>query len=229
MGPTVISAIPDAFGLGMSISLSREDVNELSQDVGVQMLLRTAQTLVKGELAAQQVATRPVQQLAHNPREERGGDRSGIPPHQSANLLLEPPAATRDNLVSQSVDTLSGRQDIHNLYGLQEGGVATELSRLPLTTKGSFAPKGLFAITIPDLGVNLVSNSGDQRALKVLYWHHHFIVHGEDHGELTLLTLWLQCIGGYRWIYIAEPSHSHPATTYLHTRRRGCFRTRGHY
>lgn len=61
VGPTVILAIPDAFGLGMFISLSREDVNELSQDIGVQILLRTAQTLVKGELAAQQLAPCPVQ------------------------------------------------------------------------------------------------------------------------------------------------------------------------
>lgn len=57
MGPAVISAIPDVFGLGMFISLSREDINELSQDIGVQMLLRTAQTLVKGELAAEQSAS----------------------------------------------------------------------------------------------------------------------------------------------------------------------------
>jgi hypothetical protein len=62
------------------------------------------------------------------------------------------------------------------------------MSRLPSTTKGSCAPRGLFAITIPDLGVNLISNTADQRALKVLYWHsflmighhHHFLAMGLD-------------------------------------------------
>jgi hypothetical protein len=70
----------------------------------------------------------------------------------------------------------------------KRGGVATEKTRSPSTPKGSFAPKGLFAITIPDLGVNLVTNSSESRALEVLLWHsllmigyhHHYIAMGLD-------------------------------------------------
>ena len=65
---------------------------------------------------------------------------------------------------------------MYDLYGQQEGGVATTLTRLPSTVKGSFAPKGLFSINIPDLGVNLVSNVPDQKNLKILYWHSYLMV-----------------------------------------------------
>ncbi len=54
--------------------------------------------------------------------------------------------------------------------------MATTLARLPSTVKGSFAPKGLFSINIPDLGVNLVSNVPDQKNLKILYWHSYLMV-----------------------------------------------------
>jgi hypothetical protein len=77
---------------------------------------------------------------------------------------------------------------MYDLYGPHEGGVATALARLPSTVKGSFAPKGLFAINIPDLGVNLISNVPEQKSLKILYWHaylmigdyRNFIDQGED-------------------------------------------------
>jgi hypothetical protein len=91
-------------------------------------------------------------------------------------------------LVSQSVNTPSGRDNIYKLYGQQEGGIATERTRLPSTSKRSFTPKGLFAIAIPDLGANLVTNSSESRTLKVLLWHsllmigyhHHYIAMGLD-------------------------------------------------
>jgi hypothetical protein len=88
-------------------------------------------------------------------------------------------------LVSQSVNTPAGRDVIYKLYGQHEGGVATEMSRLPSTTRGSFAPRGLFALTIPDLGVNLVSNTAGQRALRVLYWHP-FLMIGHHHHFLAM-------------------------------------------
>jgi hypothetical protein len=189
VGPAVITAIPDGMGLGMFISMSREDINELSMDIGIQMMLRTTQTLVKGELTTQSTI-RPLEQATSV--EERRGNSLPAPIRQPVEGAQEQAAATRDNvdpyLVSQSVDTPAGRNVIFALYGQHEGGVATEMSRLPSTTKGSFAPRGLFAITIPDLGVNLVSNTADQRALRVLFWHsflmighhYHFLAFGLD-------------------------------------------------
>jgi hypothetical protein len=170
----------------MFVSLERDDINGLSEDVGIKMLLRTTQTLVKGELASQPPA-QPVEPIAlvRDPR-------ANVSACQPADDRQEPAAAVRDNvdpyLVSQSVNTDAGRITIYALYGQHEGGVATERSRLPSTIKGSCAPRGLFAINIPDLGVNLISNTGEHRGLKVLFWHsflmighhHHFLAMGTD-------------------------------------------------
>jgi hypothetical protein len=48
VGPAVIAAIPEGLGVGMFVSLERDDINGLSEDVGIKMLLRTTQTLVRG-------------------------------------------------------------------------------------------------------------------------------------------------------------------------------------
>jgi hypothetical protein len=47
VGTPVIDAIPESLGVGMFVSLLREDINDLSPDVGIQMLLRTSQALVR--------------------------------------------------------------------------------------------------------------------------------------------------------------------------------------
>jgi hypothetical protein len=191
VGPSTIAAIPDSFGLGMFISLSREDINELSQEVGTQMLLRTTQTLVRNELTSQLIA-RPAEPIAL--LEERPNQRVSAPQHHPVNPVQELGAAARDNvdayLVSQSVNTPTGRDCIYKLYGQQEGGVATELARLPSTTRGSCAPKGLVAITIPDLGVNLVTNVADQRALRVQYWHSYLMIGLHYHFTAMGLEPW---------------------------------------
>jgi hypothetical protein len=124
--------------LRMFVSLSREDVNGLSEDVGIQMTLRTAQTLVKGELISQETSrvvnpAPPAFSVEGRNRErlaESGVREPGIPSQ-------EQPVITRDNLdpyfVSQSVNTPSGRHDLYKLNGQQERGVATEKTRLPST------------------------------------------------------------------------------------------------
>jgi hypothetical protein len=119
-GAAVIAAIPEGLGLGMFISLSRDDINGLSEDVGIQMLLRTTQTLVKGELATQPT-TQSVEPIALV-REPRVNAAARHPVDENQ----EPATAVRDNvdpyLVSQSVNTPAGRTIIYTLYGQHEGG-----------------------------------------------------------------------------------------------------------
>jgi hypothetical protein len=86
VGTAVIAAIPDIFGLGMFISLSREDINELSSDVGIQMLLRTTQTLVKGGLVTQST-TRPLEPATSVG--ERRGNAVSAPIRQPAEGIQE--------------------------------------------------------------------------------------------------------------------------------------------
>jgi hypothetical protein len=180
VGTPVIDAIPESLSVGMFVSLLREDINDLSPDVGIQILLRTSQALVKNELATQSTVQPPL---------ELPGDPRGIvavgPLRQPGEGSQELPSAGQDNvdpyLVSQSVNTPSGRDVIYNLYGHHEGGEATKMARLPSTSKGSYAPKGLHALTIPDLGVNLVSNTAEQRALRVLYWHSYLMIGHHQH------------------------------------------------
>ena len=181
VAPAVIMAIPDMFGLGMFVSLSREDINELSEDRGIQMLLRTAQTLINKQLERLQSAPPAMQPAPRVPvREHAGGGGLVMPVPQQANPVPEPMVAARDNadpyLVSQSVDTFTGKQCMYAMYGQHEGGVPTVLARLPSTIKGSCAPKGQFSLHIPDLGVNLVSNVADNKALRIRYWHSYLMI-----------------------------------------------------
>jgi hypothetical protein len=124
--PAVITAIPDMFGVGMFVSLSRDDINELDENIGVRMLLRTAQTLVNKELERLQLLPQPVQPIPPNSGQKQVGAGPIVPILQPVLPVPEPLAAARDNvdpyLVSRSVDTPTGRQNMYDLYGQHEGG-----------------------------------------------------------------------------------------------------------
>jgi hypothetical protein len=184
---SVISLIPESFGVGIFSCLTREDINSLSGDVGIQMLLRAAQALVKTELATPktpQVVTRPPRPatMEGGIGERPQGPVAPIQELAGGNVNADP------YLVSETMNTLAGRTYIYKLYGSQEGGLATEQTRLPSTAKGSFAPKGLFNLNIADLGVNLITKSGESQSNRILLWHsllmvghhHHFSAMGSE-------------------------------------------------
>lgn len=108
---SIIVAIPEGFGVGMFINLAREDINSLSIEVGIQMMLRTAQTLVREVVATHSTA----QSLAQVPQDNCNRDRAVAPSGGKViNAIPEGAVAGRDNvnpyLVSESVDTPAGRE-----------------------------------------------------------------------------------------------------------------------
>jgi hypothetical protein len=182
--PNVISAIPQGFGVGMFICLDRGDLDSLSDDGGIRMMVRTAQTLVRREVEKPSIITEAPVVSAAAAAAEVVAAAAAANALERANRIQEPAAVVRDNvdpyLLSESL-TPAGIIDICNLYGVQEGGVPTIEVRLPSTKKGSHAPKGLHAITIPDLGVNLITNDGDNKTLKVKLWHTQLMIGNADY------------------------------------------------
>jgi hypothetical protein len=115
-------------------------------------------------------------------------------PREPGTIGPEQPGAAKNNvdpyLASEDMNTPAGRDIIYKLYGPQEGGVATERIRLPSTLRGSYAPKGLIALNIPDLGVNLVTDSLDSKPLRILVWHSLLMVGSHAHWTAMGTILW---------------------------------------
>ena len=110
----------------MFVSLSRDDINKLDENIGIKMLLRTTQTLVSKELERIQLLPQLVQPMPLNSGQERVGAGPIVPIPHPILPVPEHLAAARDNvdpyLVSRSVDTPTGRQNMYDLYGQHEGG-----------------------------------------------------------------------------------------------------------
>jgi hypothetical protein len=157
------------------------------------MLLRTAQNLVKEELTSQE--TRQVHNPGPQPSREGNRERPAeVAIREPGPMGLEQPGAAGNNvdpyLASEDMNTPAGRQYIYSLYGLQEGGAATVRTRLPSTLRGSYAPKGLSALNIPNLGVTLVTDSPDSKPLRVLLWHSLLMVGNHAHWTAMGTMLW---------------------------------------
>ena len=55
MSQAVLDSIPEDFGIGTFVMLENTDLNELSEDKGIRLMLRSARSLVKNEMESQVV------------------------------------------------------------------------------------------------------------------------------------------------------------------------------
>ena len=105
------------------------------------MMLRTTQTLVRGELAIQSTS-RPLEPATLVG--EQRGHTIPAPIHQPVDGAQELAAAVRDNvdpyLVSQSVNTPAGRDVIYELYGQHEGGGTYCVGEITVHNQGQLCP-----------------------------------------------------------------------------------------
>jgi len=124
VSPSVIRTIPKGVGAGVFANFERTDLDELSGDRGIGMMLRAAQKLVKEQLEKPAVVsiglTIPTSTLNST------GMRENVAAQESTDGLLAAAAVSKDNvdpyLVSDDYNIPSGMLVVHALYGKQEGG-----------------------------------------------------------------------------------------------------------